>query len=74
MFVVYVGDALLEGADLLLEEGLEVGFVLAEGDAGQFLILSALLVGDHHAEVLPGWGDGYLRWLLRDWRSFSIIS
>ena len=54
MLVVDVGDALLESADLLLEKGLEVGFVLAEGDAGQFLVLGALLVGDHHAEILSG--------------------
>ena len=34
VLVVDVGDALLESADLLLEKGLEVRFVLAEGDAG----------------------------------------
>ena len=74
MLVVDVGDALLECADLLLEEGFEVGFVLAECDSCEFLVLGALLVGDHHPEVLPGCYGVYLRWLLRDCRSFSMIS
>lgn len=74
MLVVDIGDGLLEITYFFLEEGLEVGFVLADRDACQLLVLVALLVGHHHAEVLPEWAERYLRWLLRDCRSFSMIS
>ena len=54
VLVVDIGDGLLEITYFFLEEGLEVGFVLADRDACQLFVLVALFVWHHHAEVFPG--------------------
>lgn len=61
MLVVDISDGLLEVADLVFQQGLEVWLVLADSDASKLFVLVAFLVGDHHAEVFPEWIQRYLR-------------
>ena len=68
MFIIDVGDGLLEEVDLFFHQGLEVGFVSTDGDTCEFFVLVAFLEGHHHAEVFPGSFQRYFRWELRDWR------